>query len=82
LKKNPTGIFGIENGIGIPLPMGVPEIGTENRNSQPTSQEGIVDLQKFIFDAQYVLYFQNSIFISQQYIVLRFDLIDLTKIYF
>ncbi len=31
----PTGIFGIENGIGIPLPMGVPEIGTENRNSQP-----------------------------------------------
>jgi hypothetical protein len=27
-----------------------------------TSQEGIVDLQKFIFDAQYVLYPQNSIF--------------------
>jgi hypothetical protein len=34
-KKNSTGIFGIENGIGIPLPMGVPEIGTENWNSQP-----------------------------------------------
>jgi hypothetical protein len=26
------------------------------------SQEGIVDIQKFIFDAQYVLYLQNSIF--------------------
>jgi hypothetical protein len=25
-KKNPTGIFGIENGIRIPLTMGVPEI--------------------------------------------------------
>ena len=35
LKKNPTGIFGIVNGIGIPPPMGVPEIGTKNRNSQP-----------------------------------------------
>jgi hypothetical protein len=35
LKKNPTGIFGIENGIGVPLTMGVPEIGTKNRDSQP-----------------------------------------------
>jgi hypothetical protein len=37
-KKNPTGIFGIKNGIGIPLTMGVPvpEIGTKNRNSQPS----------------------------------------------
>jgi hypothetical protein len=35
-KKNPTGIFGIKNRIGIPLPMGVPEIGTENWNSQPS----------------------------------------------
>jgi hypothetical protein len=35
-KKNPTGIFGIENGIGILLPMGVPEIGTKNLNSQPS----------------------------------------------
>ncbi len=34
-KKNPTGIFRIVNGIGIPPPMGVPEIGTKNRNSQP-----------------------------------------------
>jgi hypothetical protein len=34
-NKNPTGIFGIENGIRIPLPMGVPEIGTKNWNSQP-----------------------------------------------
>jgi hypothetical protein len=25
-KRNPTGIFGIKNGIGIPLTMGVPEI--------------------------------------------------------
>jgi hypothetical protein len=29
-KKNPTGIFGIKNGIRILLPMGVPEIGTKN----------------------------------------------------
>ncbi len=35
-KKNPTGIFGIKNETGILLPMGVPEIGTENRNSQPS----------------------------------------------
>jgi hypothetical protein len=34
-KNFPTGIVGIKNGIGIPLPMGVPEIGTENWNSQP-----------------------------------------------
>ncbi len=34
-KKNLTGIFEIKNGIGIPLPMGVPEIGTKNQNSQP-----------------------------------------------
>jgi hypothetical protein len=34
-KKNSTRIFGIENGIGIPLPMGVPEIRTKNQNSQP-----------------------------------------------
>jgi hypothetical protein len=36
LKKNPTRIFGNKNRIRIPLPMGVPEIGTENRNSQPS----------------------------------------------
>jgi hypothetical protein len=36
-KNFPTGIFGIENGIGIPLAMGVPEIGTENWNSQPST---------------------------------------------
>ncbi len=34
-KKILTGIFGIVNGIGSPPPMGVPEIGTKNRNSQP-----------------------------------------------
>jgi hypothetical protein len=34
-KKNLTGISGIKNGIGIPLLMGVPEIGTKNWNSQP-----------------------------------------------
>ncbi len=34
-KKTLTGIFGIVNGIGMPPPMGVPEIGTENWNSQP-----------------------------------------------
>ncbi len=37
-KKILTGIFGIENGIGIPLPMGVPEIGTKNWNPQPSFQ--------------------------------------------
>ncbi len=36
-KKNPTGIFGIKHGIGILLTMGVPEIETENRNSQPSN---------------------------------------------
>jgi hypothetical protein len=40
-KKNPTKIFGIVNEIGIPPPMGVPEIGTKNRNSHP-SQNGQV----------------------------------------
>jgi hypothetical protein len=35
-KKILTGIFGIENGIGILLTMGVPEIGTKNWNSQPS----------------------------------------------
>ncbi len=39
-KKNLTGIFGIKNGIGIPLSMGVPEIGTKNWNSQPSFQLG------------------------------------------
>ncbi len=34
-KKIPTGISGIKNGIGIPLLMGVPEMGTKNQNSQP-----------------------------------------------
>ena len=34
--KIPTVIFEIENEIGIPLTMGVPEIGTKNRNSQPS----------------------------------------------
>jgi hypothetical protein len=34
-----TGIFGIEYGIRILLTMGVPEIGTENWNSQPSNQE-------------------------------------------
>jgi hypothetical protein len=36
-KINPTGISGIENEIGIPLLMGVPEIRTKNWNSQPST---------------------------------------------
>jgi hypothetical protein len=40
-KKNPTGIFGIENGIGILLSMRVPEIRTKNWNSQPSLCESI-----------------------------------------
>ncbi len=39
-KKNPIGIFGIKNRIGIPLTMGVPEIRTNNRNSQPSGALG------------------------------------------
>jgi hypothetical protein len=35
-KKNPTRIFRIKHRIRIPLTMGVPEIGTENWNSQPS----------------------------------------------
>ncbi len=38
-KKNPTGISGIGNRIGIPLPVGVPEIGTKNWNSQPSPSQ-------------------------------------------
>jgi hypothetical protein len=38
-KKKTTGIVGIKNGIGIPLTMGVPEIGTKNRNSQNQDQD-------------------------------------------
>jgi hypothetical protein len=38
INKNPTGIFGIKNGIGILLPIGVLEIGTENQNSQPRKE--------------------------------------------
>ncbi len=34
-QKILAGIFGIRNGIEIPLPMGVPEIRTKNWNSQP-----------------------------------------------
>ncbi len=34
-KYFPTRIFGIKNGIRIPLAMGVPEIVTKNQNSQP-----------------------------------------------
>jgi hypothetical protein len=37
LKKKPTRISGNENGIGILLPMGVPELGTKNWNSQPST---------------------------------------------
>jgi hypothetical protein len=37
-KKNPSGDFGIVNEIRIPPPMGVPEIGTKNWNSQPRSR--------------------------------------------
>jgi hypothetical protein len=38
-KKNPTGVSRIKTGIRILLPVGVPEIGTKNWNSQPRSQE-------------------------------------------
>jgi hypothetical protein len=38
-KKILTGISVIKNGIGILLPMGVPEIGTKNWNSQPSREQ-------------------------------------------
>jgi hypothetical protein len=40
-KKHPTRIFEIKHGIGILLTMGVPEIGTENQNSQPRDTETV-----------------------------------------
>ncbi len=40
-EKILTGIPGICNRIGIPLPMGVTEIGTENLNSQPSLAESL-----------------------------------------
>ena len=39
IQKKPTGIPKIWNGIGILLPMRVPEIGTKNWNSQPRTPE-------------------------------------------
>jgi hypothetical protein len=41
-KYFPTGIFGIKNGIEIPLTMGVPEIGTKNWNSQPSGSRSTI----------------------------------------
>ncbi len=40
-KKKPTGISWIGNGIKIPLPMGVPEIGTKNQNFLPSKSQQI-----------------------------------------
>ncbi len=59
LKKNPTGIFGIVNRIGIPPPMGVPEIRTKNRNSQPSKQKEISNLKCHLF----------SLFVMPYYLV-------------
>jgi hypothetical protein len=52
-KKIPTGIFGIENRIGIPLPMGVPEIGTKNWNSQPSNKAKLYYLQPKILTTKW-----------------------------
>jgi hypothetical protein len=46
-KKNPVGIFGIKNRIGILLLMGVPEIGTKNWNSKSRSQGGGEKMNKW-----------------------------------
>jgi hypothetical protein len=40
-KINPTRISKIKNGIGIPLPMGVPEIGTKNWNSNQDDDQAL-----------------------------------------
>jgi hypothetical protein len=45
-KNIPTGIFGIENGIRIPLTMGVSEIRTKIWNSQPSHQGGHTTINK------------------------------------
>ncbi len=47
-KKIPTRIFGIKNGIRIPLWMGVPEIGTKNQNSQPSPVDATSQLDEGI----------------------------------
>jgi hypothetical protein len=47
-KKIPTGIFGIENRIGIPLTMGFAEIGTKHQNSQPRLQLDHIDQYFYI----------------------------------
>jgi hypothetical protein len=48
-KKNLTGIFGIKNGIRIPLPMGVPEIRTKNWNSQPRLKEELLQAFQLVY---------------------------------
>ncbi len=60
LKKKPTGIFGTKYGIGIPLTMGVPEIGTKNWNSQP-SIEGIRQLfTNFYLQRKFSIFLRNN----------------------
>ncbi len=56
-KYFPTGIFGIKNGIRVPLTMGVPEIGTKNWNSQPSC-----------LDYRVIPYFRGSDVRRQRYI--------------
>jgi hypothetical protein len=70
-KKNPTGIFGIINRIGIPPLMGVPEIGTKNRNSHPSCHDPhpipvalILPIIKFI-----VIFTLYSSLFAQNYIL-------------
>ncbi len=48
-----AGIFGIENEFRIPLPLGVPEIGTKNWNSQPSKSVPVHFEEKIMY--QYIL---------------------------
>jgi hypothetical protein len=51
-----TGIFGIKNEIGIPLPMGVPEIGTKNWNSQPSGKVGIEQFMVISDTTEFIIF--------------------------
>jgi hypothetical protein len=51
-----TGIFGIKNGIGIPLLLGVPEIRTKNWNSQPSLASYILWMCPLLWQDHFTLH--------------------------
>jgi hypothetical protein len=63
-KNFPTRIFGTVNRIGIPLPMGVPEIGTKNQNSQPSYLRFasiLISLCHYFHPVPYRLFFSDEL---------------------